>query len=135
MILNYLAKSKRVLECINDKVKRVSKSNQNFNMYTIASDYQKNNRMIFVVLPTLFDAQTYYDGLLNLVCEDDVLFYPVDEMVTASLLIASNEFKLTGFIDAGGTYRDTEFYKAFKNGGLFFLDEIDNSDPYSFLLP
>ena len=62
-------------------------------MYTIASDYQKNNRMIFVVLPTLFDAQTYYDGLLNLVCEDDVLFYPVDEMVAASLLIASNEFK------------------------------------------
>ena len=42
---------------------------------------------------------------------------------------ASNEFKLTGFIDAGGTYRDTEFYKAFKNGGIFFLDEIDNSDP------
>lgn len=93
MILNYLAKSKRVLECINDNVKRISKSNQNFNMYTIASDYQKNNRMIFVVLPTLFDAQTYYDGLLNLVCEDDVLFYPVDEMVAASLLIASNEFK------------------------------------------
>ena len=27
---------------------------------------------------------------------------------------ASNEFKLTGFIDAGGNYRDTEFYKAFK---------------------
>lgn len=42
---------------------------------------------------------------------------------------ASNEFKLTGFIDAGGNYRNTEFYKAFKNGGIFFLDEIDNSDP------
>ncbi len=41
---------------------------------------------------------------------------------------ASNEFKLTGFIDAGGIYRDTEFYKAFKNGGIFFLDEIDTSD-------
>lgn len=41
---------------------------------------------------------------------------------------ASNEFKLTGFIDAGGNYHETEFYKAFKNGGLFFLDEIDNSD-------
>lgn len=41
---------------------------------------------------------------------------------------ASNEFKLTGFIDAGGNYRDTEFYRAFKNGGIFFLDEIDNSD-------
>jgi len=47
---------------------------------------------------------------------------------------ASNEFKLTGFIDAGGTYRDTEFYKAFKNGGVFFLDEIDNSDPSALIV-
>lgn len=47
---------------------------------------------------------------------------------------ASNEFKLTGFIDASGTYRETEFYKAFKEGGLFFLDEIDNSDPSSLIV-
>ena len=39
------------------------------------------------------------------------------------------EYKLTGFIDAGGTYHETEFYKAFKNGGIFFLDEIDASIP------
>lgn len=37
------------------------------------------------------------------------------------------EYKLTGFIDAGGTYHETEFYKAFKNGGIFFLDEMDAS--------
>lgn len=47
---------------------------------------------------------------------------------------ASNEFKLTGFIDAGGIYRETEFYKAFKNGGIFFLDEIDTSDPSSLIV-
>lgn len=47
---------------------------------------------------------------------------------------ASNEFKLTGFIDAGGSYRETEFYKAFKNGGIFFLDEIDNSDPSALIV-
>lgn len=47
---------------------------------------------------------------------------------------ASNEFKLTGFIDAGGTYHETEFYRAFKNGGLFFLDEIDNSDPSALIV-
>ena len=47
---------------------------------------------------------------------------------------ASNEFKLTGFIDAGGNYRETEFYKAFKNGGVFFLDEIDNSDPSALIV-
>jgi hypothetical protein len=39
------------------------------------------------------------------------------------------EFKITGFIDAGGEYHETEFYKAFTKGGLFFLDEIDASIP------
>lgn len=39
------------------------------------------------------------------------------------------EYKLTGFIDAGGKYHETEFYKAFKNGGIFFLDEMDASIP------
>lgn len=41
----------------------------------------------------------------------------------------TQEFKLTGFIDANGRYHETQFYKAFKNGGLFFLDEIDASIP------
>lgn len=39
------------------------------------------------------------------------------------------EYKLTGFIDAGGKYHETEFYKAFVNGGIFFLDEMDASIP------
>ena len=41
----------------------------------------------------------------------------------------TQEYKLTGFIDANGTYQETEFYKAFKNGGVFMLDEIDASIP------
>lgn len=41
----------------------------------------------------------------------------------------TQEFKLTGFIDANGNFHETQFYKAFKNGGLFFLDEIDASIP------
>ena len=44
------------------------------------------------------------------------------------------EYKLTGFIDAGGVYHETEFYKAFKNGGLFFLDELDASIPEVLIL-
>lgn len=39
------------------------------------------------------------------------------------------EYKLTGFIDAGGEFHETEFYRAFLNGGLFFLDEMDASIP------
>lgn len=41
----------------------------------------------------------------------------------------SQEYKLTGFIDANGNFQETQFYKAFKNGGLFMIDEIDASHP------
>jgi len=39
----------------------------------------------------------------------------------------ASEFKLTGFIDARGTYQTTEFRKAYENGGVFLFDEIDAS--------
>lgn len=45
-----------------------------------------------------------------------------------------DEFKLTGFIDAAGDYHSTEFYKAFVNGGMFFLDELDASIPQTLVL-
>lgn len=41
----------------------------------------------------------------------------------------TQEYRLTGFIDAMGKYHETEFYKAFKDGGVFFLDEMDASIP------
>ena len=41
------------------------------------------------------------------------------------------EYKLTGFIDAGGDFHETEFYKACTDEEecVFFLDEIDASIP------
>ena len=41
----------------------------------------------------------------------------------------TQEYKLTGFTDAMGNYQPTQFYKAFTEGGLFMLDEIDASIP------
>jgi len=41
----------------------------------------------------------------------------------------TQEYKLTGFIDANGHYQETQFFKAFTGGGLFMLDEIDASTP------
>ena len=41
----------------------------------------------------------------------------------------TQEYKLTGFTDAMGVYQESQFYKAFKYGGLFMLDEIDASIP------
>jgi MoxR-like ATPase len=37
--------------------------------------------------------------------------------------------KLFGFINATGVYVETEFYRVFKNGGLFLFDEQDASNP------
>lgn len=41
----------------------------------------------------------------------------------------TQEYKLTGFTDAMGNYQPTQFFKAFTEGGLFMLDEIDASIP------
>lgn len=37
----------------------------------------------------------------------------------------STKTDIVGFIDAHGIYRDTPFRQAFKNGGVFLLDELD----------
>ena len=41
----------------------------------------------------------------------------------------TQEYKLTGFTDANGKYQPTQFYKAFTEGGVFMLDEMDASIP------
>lgn len=38
-----------------------------------------------------------------------------------------DRFDLLGYGDANGKFVETEFYKAFTQGGLFMLDEMDNS--------
>lgn len=48
----------------------------------------------------------------------NLTFYPASTL--------TQEFKLSGYKDAGGLYHDTNFFKAFTQGGLFFLDELDS---------
>ena len=44
---------------------RLAKSTLEINEFLIALDFVKNKQSIFVVLPTLSDAQTYYDDLIK----------------------------------------------------------------------
>lgn len=46
----------------------------------------------------------------------------------------TQEYTLKGFIDANGNFHETEFYKAFTQGGIFFLDEIDASIPEALIV-
>lgn len=38
-----------------------------------------------------------------------------------------NKYEIEGFIDASGTYQETQFYKAFTTGGVFMMDELDST--------
>lgn len=40
-----------------------------------------------------------------------------------------DKFELIGFVDANGNYQATDFYRAFKEGGVFLFDEKDRSAP------
>jgi SpoVK/Ycf46/Vps4 family AAA+-type ATPase len=40
-----------------------------------------------------------------------------------------NAFELTGYNDAAGKYVSTQFFDAYKDGGVFFFDEVDASAP------
>ena len=53
-------------------------------------------------------------------------FYPCSKI--------TQEFQLVGYSDAYGIYHETQFYQAFKNGGVFFLDEADASIPEAMIL-
>ena len=41
----------------------------------------------------------------------------------------SAEHHFQGFVDGGGKYHETPFFKAFTRGGLFLFDEMDASNP------
>lgn len=43
-------------------------------------------------------------------------------------------YKLIGFKNAKGDYIETDFYKCFKNGGLFLFDEMDASNPEALII-
>lgn len=45
----------------------------------------------------------------------------------------TQEYHVTGFTDANGHYQPSSFYKAWTEGALFLLDEIDGSNPDALL--
>lgn len=77
---------------------------------------QKKKKSVYLYGP----AGTGKSALAEQVAEHIGLdFYPMSTV--------TQEFKFTGFVDGHGVFHDTNFYKAVKNGGLFFMDEMDSS--------
>lgn len=67
----------------------------------------------------------------NVICKQVAEAMDLDFYFTNAV---TQEYQLKGFIDANGIYHETQFYKAFVNGGLFFLDEMDGSIPETLII-
>lgn len=67
----------------------------------------------------------------NVICKQVAEALGLDFYFTNAV---TQEYKLTGFIDANGHYQETQFYKAFTKGGVFFLDEMDASVPETLII-
>lgn len=67
----------------------------------------------------------------NVICKQVAKALGLDFYFTNAV---TQEYKLTGFIDANGKYHNTQFYDAFTKGGLFFLDEMDASVPETLII-
>lgn len=81
-------------------------------------DYVANNEPVMLVGPA--------GSGKNELCKQIAKALGLDFYFTNAV---TQEYKITGFTDANGRYQETQFYKAFKNGGLFLLDEMDASIP------
>lgn len=83
------------------------------------------------VLSMVFnDIPTYLSGPAgagkNVICKQVAEALGLDFYFTNAV---TQEYKITGFVDANGNYQGTQFYEAFTKGGIFFLDEMDASIP------
>ena len=67
----------------------------------------------------------------NVICKQVAEALGLDFYFTNAV---TQEYKLTGFIDANGIYHPTQFFDAFTKGGLFFLDEMDASVPETLVI-
>lgn len=60
----------------------------------------------------------------NILCEELAAALGVDFYYQNTII---TKFDLSGYKNAGGEFEETEFFKAWTKGGLFMLDECDNS--------
>lgn len=67
----------------------------------------------------------------NVICQQVAEALELDFYFTNAV---TQEYQLKGFTDAHGVYHETQFYKAFTHGGLFFLDEMDASVPEALII-
>ena len=68
-------------------------STKQYNILQIIKNYTVCETSVFVVLPNLYEAQKYYDSLVNIMGVDKCLFFPVDQTLTHLTALGSIDFK------------------------------------------
>lgn len=86
-------------------------------------------KMVFMGIPVFLTGKAGTGK--NVICQQVAEALKLNFYFTNAV---TQEYKLTGFIDANGKYHETQFYKAFTQGGLFFLDEMDASVPETLII-
>lgn len=91
-ILNHFSLLESTQDILSkDKIK-IRGSSDGYNQMLILSDFYSGNKSIFVVLPNIYLAQQYYDNLIKYINEDDVLFFPADELISAEMVSSTGDF-------------------------------------------
>ena len=108
--------TRKVITIVDDK--KVELDGVQHEKFDTVLKFVANNEPIMLVGPA--------GSGQNVLCQQVAKALGLDFYFTNAV---TQEYKLTGFTDANGRYQETQFYKAFKNGGLFMLDEMDASIP------
>ena len=91
-LFEYFSRIDSVKNILSKDKYRIAGSCDNYNLMLIATDFYLGDKSLFVVLPNIYQAQKYYDALASFMNEEDVLFFPADELVSAEMISATGDF-------------------------------------------
>ncbi|QVK17965.1 transcription-repair coupling factor [Mycoplasmatota bacterium] len=93
--MNDLLVTHRIDKLLHKKNQKLLISNVNENVVSvlISHFFAHINQNIMVVTSNLFQAQKTYDKLVQVLGEEHVHFFPMDEFISAEMLASSNEFR------------------------------------------
>ncbi len=93
--INNLKLIKEINKNLENKNRKllISSVNENLASVLVSNAYIEVNDNVLVVTSNLFQAQKVYDKLMQLLGEEHVHFFPMDEFISTEMLTASNEFR------------------------------------------
>lgn len=85
----------KLLDFLKDAYKKAPHSVSeciSYNAFFTVKTYLNSKGTVFLVLPNLHQAQLYFDYLSNIFDPEQVLFFPVDELITQIMAFSSKDF-------------------------------------------